>query len=209
MVVAAGSGRRFGAAKQFEELCGERVVDRAVRTAAACCEGVVVVLPAGSLGTDLARIPHATSVVAGGLSRTESSRHGVDAVPASAEVVLVHDGARPLASGALFGRVIAAVRAGAEAVVPVVPVTDTIRNTRGELVERDDLRAVQTPQGFPAEVIRRALGSGAEATDDAALVAAGGAEVTMVEGEVHNLKVTTPVDLEVARMLAARPEAAG
>jgi len=199
IVVAAGSGRRFGGAKQFEDLDGVRVVDRSVAVAASCCEGVVVVLPPEVVGTADGRVAGATSVVAGGVSRTESSRNGLGAVPATAAVVLVHDAARPLASPALFDRVVAAVRAGADAAVPVVPVVDTIRRTDGELVDRDDLRAVQTPQAFAAGALRSAYAAGTEATDDAALVQSQGGRVVLVDGERRNLKLTGPDDLVVLR----------
>ncbi len=215
IVVAAGSGRRFGGAKQFESLDGARVVDRSVEVAASCCEGVVVVLPPEVVGTADGRVAGATAVVAGGASRTESSRNGLEAVPATAEVVLVHDAARPLASRELFGRVVAAVRAGADAAVPVVPVVDTIRRTDGELVDRDALRAVQTPQGFAAAALRSAYAAELEATDDAALLQARGGRIELVDGERRNLKLTGPDDLVVLRAFldddrpAVRSAAAG
>ena len=206
VVVAGGAGRRFGSPKQFEDLAGMRVIDRAVATAAGCCEGVVVVLPERFIGSPDGVVPGADTVVAGGASRSESARLGIEAVPDGAEVILVHDGARPLAPPALFGRVVEAVRGGAEAVVPVVPVRDTIRSTDSQVVDRESLRAVQTPQGFAAATLRAAVATGAEATDDAALVAAGGTPVTMVEGDPSNLKVTEPVDLEFARALHTTEE---
>lgn len=203
VVVAGGSGARFGGAKQFGLLGGRRVVDRAVATAAQTCDGVVVVLPAGAVGTPEAVIEGADLVVPGGASRSESGAAGVRAVPADAEVILVHDAARPLASPELFGRVVAAVRDGAEAVVPVVPVTDTIRSVDGAVVDRGSLRAVQTPQGFRAATLRAAHARGGDATDDAGLVEAEGATVTLVKGEVANLKLTEPSDLLVAEALLA------
>jgi 2-C-methyl-D-erythritol 4-phosphate cytidylyltransferase len=120
-------------------------------------------------------------------------------------VVLVHDGARPLADTALFSRVIAAVRAGADAVVPVVPVVDTIRSLDGGAVDRSRLVAVQTPQGFRAEALRAAHRGGGEATDDATLVEAIGGKVVLVDGDRRNLKITEPDDLVVARALAGGP----
>lgn len=205
MVVAAGSGRRFGAPKQFQTLGPGRVVDRSVQIAAACCDGVVVVLPAEALGSEAAEVPGAAATVAGGPTRSESARRGVEAVPDSAEVILVHDGARPLATAELFGRVVAAVRRGAASVVPAVPVTDTVRDRNGEVVDRSGLRAVQTPQGFRADVLRSALAVGGDATDEAALVAGQGCGVTMVEGDPVNIKVTTPVDLALARAVLDDP----
>jgi 2-C-methyl-D-erythritol 4-phosphate cytidylyltransferase len=206
VVVAAGSGARFGAAKQFLDLRGSRVIDRSVAAAAAVCDGVVVVLAPEVLGTDDAEVPGATTVVAGGATRSQSSRAGVHAVPATAEAILVHDAARPLASSDLFRRVVAAVRQGAEAVVPVVLITDTVREVGGTVVDRSSLRAVQTPQGFAAQALRTAVESGADATDDAGLVEAGGAAVVLVEGDPLNRKLTTIEDLAVAEALLRAQE---
>ena len=108
IVVAAGSGRRFGAPKQFERIGDERVVDRSVRIAASVCDGVVLVLPSAAASE---AVEHATVTVAGGATRSESVRRGLDRVPPDA-IVLVHDAARPLASPELFERIIAAVQIG-------------------------------------------------------------------------------------------------
>jgi 2-C-methyl-D-erythritol 4-phosphate cytidylyltransferase/2-C-methyl-D-erythritol 2,4-cyclodiphosphate synthase len=202
IVVAAGSGRRFGGAKQFGLLAGRRVVDRSVEVAAGCCDGVVVVLPAAAIGTADAVVPGASAVVPGGTTRAESVRAGLAAVPDGAAVVLVHDAARPLATPSLYGRVVAAVRDGAAAVVPAVPVVDTVRSVgTGGVVDRELLRAVQTPQGFPADGLRAAHAAGGEATDDASLVESAGGRVELVEGERTNLKLTGPEDLVVAEAL--------
>src|SRR5262249_45938676 len=148
IVVAAGRGDRFGAPKQFLDLAGSRLVDRAVAACAAACDAVVLVLPAG-VAWDGASV-HAA--VGGGATRSESVRAGLAALPPSADVVVVHDAARPLASRALFHAVIAAVRNGADAAVPALPVADTLKRVDGarvtETVPRDDLVAVQTPQAF-------------------------------------------------------------
>jgi 2-C-methyl-D-erythritol 4-phosphate cytidylyltransferase len=204
IVVAGGSGRRFGGAKQFERIGQERVVDRSVRIAASVCDGVVLVLPSDAV--DSVVVDHATVTVPGGASRSASVRRGLDVVPPDA-VVLVHDAARPLASPALFERVVAAVREGAAAAVPVVPVSDTIRDVDGGVVDRERLRAVQTPQGFPAAVLRAAHAGAPEGTDDAGLVEATGAAVVLVEGEPTNLKITGPQDLAVATLLAELADA--
>jgi len=205
VVVAAGSGARFGRPKQYDDLAGHRVLDRSVATAATVCDGVVVVVPPDAIGTAEAEVPGADVVVAGGATRTESGRAGLEAVPRGAGVVLVHDAARPLATADLYRRVVAVVRGGADAVVPVVPVVDTIRSLDGGVVDRDRLRAVQTPQGFRAATLRAAhvagRGLGRDATDDAGLVEAEGVAVTLVEGEAGNLKITRPADLVVAAAL--------
>ncbi len=203
IVVAGGSGSRFGGLKQFEYLRDIRVIDRAVTTAAQACEGVVVVLPGEHLDSETAHFQTAAigsvvNVVAGAATRAGSVRAGLAAVPESARYVLVHDGARPLATSELFGRVIDALREGAEAVVPAVTVADTLRSVGGGSVDRDSVRAVQTPQGFSAAVLREAHSTDGEATDDAGLVEQIGYTVKLVEGERLNLKLTEQLDLILA-----------
>ena len=213
LLLAAGSGQRFGSLKQFDSLAGVRVIDRAARTAAAACDGVVAVLPADSVATADGQIPDATVVVAGGSTRSDSVRAGLAAIPAEATVILVHDAARPLATAELFARLIAQVQSGVAAVVPAVPVVDTIRvlspDSAGSetaepdsaVVDRDLLRAVQTPQGFQAALLRRAYDSDGEATDDAGLVEALGARITLIAGERSNLKLTERADRIIAAAL--------
>lgn len=201
VVVAAGRGERFGGDKQAAELGGRPVVARSVATAAGASDGVVVVVAAerkAEAGALLAGIDGVSAVVDGGVTRSASVRAGLAAVPDDAEVVLVHDGARPLASADLFARVVAAVRAGADAVVPGVPLADSLRATDGLVLDRDGVIAVQTPQGFPANLLRSAHASGDDASDDATLVEAAGGTVVVVDGEAANLKVTRPVDLALA-----------
>jgi 2-C-methyl-D-erythritol 4-phosphate cytidylyltransferase len=200
VVVAAGSGSRFGGAKQFAPLAGRRVLDWSVAAARSVADGVVLVLPAGAVG-DGAGEPAVDVVVAGAETRSGSVRAGLAAVPADADVVLVHDAARPVASHGLFRSVVDAVIAGADAVVPVVGVVDTITDPHGVPVDRDHLRAVQTPQGFQAEILRRVHATAPEATDDASLVAASGGRLRPVQGERWNLKITEADDLVVAEAL--------
>lgn len=206
VVVAAGRGDRFGAAKQFLELDGTRLVDRAVAACAAVSDTVVVVLPADARWVG----PPVAAAVPGGATRSQSVRAGLaalEAVDPDVDVVLVHDAARPLASRDLFDAVIAAVRAGADAVVPGVPVADTLKRVDGdrviETVERDTLVAVQTPQGFRPAALRAAHATEGDATDDAALVEAAGGTVVWVPGEATNFKVTEPTDLERATAVLA------
>lgn len=197
VVVAAGSGTRFGAAKQFLPLRGVPVAHHAVGAALASCDGVVVVLPAGREWDG----PQVTAAVAGGDTRSASVRAGLAVAPASAQVVVVHDAARPLATPLLFRAVIEAVDAGADAAVPGLAVADTLKRVAGatvvETVSRDDLVAVQTPQAFRSGALRRAHEGGPDATDDAALVEAAGGRVVVVPGEARNLKLTTAADLEL------------
>lgn len=211
IVVAAGEGHRFGGAKQFRPLGDRRVIDWAVQGAARSCRGVVVVLAEErTVGEDawsptLPTLPAGAGgevvVVAGGVLRSDSVRCGLSRVPGDAGIVLVHDGARPLAGDAVFMRVIQAVRDGADAAVPVIDLTDTIRRRGGGVADRRELVAVQTPQAFRADVLRAAHAAGADATDDATLVEAAGGTVTMVAGDSRNLKITEPHDLAVAEAL--------
>jgi 2-C-methyl-D-erythritol 4-phosphate cytidylyltransferase len=205
VVVAAGSGVRYGGPKQFAMLAGTRVVDRSLAVARAACDGVVLVLsdPDAWDGTG------ADAVVAGGATRAASVRAGLDAVPADAEVVAVHDAARPLAGPELYAAGVAAVRAGADGAIPGIPVADTLKRVevRGDeqvivaTVDRTTLVAAQTPQAFRADVLRAAHASGDDATDDAALVEARGGKVVIVPGDPANLKLTGPHDLAVAAAL--------
>lgn len=197
VIVAAGSGTRFGGAKQYLELAGSRVVDRSVAVAAQVSDGVVVVVPAFDAVAESDRLA-ATAVVAGGPSRAASVRNGLAAVPHDVAIVCVHDAARPLAGPEVYQRVIDEVRSGAAGAVPVVPVTDTIRSVDGGAVDRNTLQAVQTPQAFEAELLRMAHADAAEATDDASLVEAAGYSVVAVEGHPRNIKITHPDDLAAA-----------
>lgn len=208
IVVAAGSGSRFGGdvPKQFLEIAGKRVVDWSVVAASTVSDGVVVVMPKGSsvtvsahgLGCEVICVP-------GGNSRSESVRNGLARVPDAAQVVLVHDAARPVASPALMSAVVSAVRAGADAAVPVVDVVDTIRDVDGDTIDRSKLQAVQTPQGFSAGALRHAHATGSQATDDATLVRAVGGSTVTVPGERWNIKVTERADaIVVSALLEAR-----
>jgi 2-C-methyl-D-erythritol 4-phosphate cytidylyltransferase len=198
IVVAAGEGRRFGAAKQYAPLAGRRVLDWSLAAARTVADGVVLVVPPDRAGD---AEPLADAVAPGAATRSGSVRAGLDRVPAGTEVVVVHDGARPLAGPDLFAAVVDAVRAGADAAVPGVPVSDTLRSRVGGAVDRDGVVAVQTPQAFRAAALRAAHAGGAEATDDASLVEAGGGKVVVVEGSPANLKITAPADLVVAEAL--------
>lgn len=205
VVVAAGGGTRFGGRKQYETLGDRRVVDWAVDAARSVAAGVVVVVPEVTATT---HEPGADVVVPGGATRSASVRAGLAAVPPGAEVVIVHDAARPLAPVALFEAVVAAVRAGADGAVPGVPVTDTVKRVhRGDVVatlDRSELVTVQTPQAFAAPALRAAHASGGDDTDDAALVEAAGGHVVVVPGDAVNAKLTTPNDLVLARAVVAR-----
>lgn len=200
IVVAAGGGSRFGAPKQYEPLGDERVLDRAVGVARQVSIDVVIVVPASDAQRE--------GGVAGGSTRSASVRAGLARVPVDVDIVCVHDAARPLATPQLFEAVVGAVRGGADAAVPAVPVTDTIKvvDEAGFVVDTPDrsrLVAVQTPQAFRAAVLRRAHEAEAEGTDDAALVERAGGVVATIAGEALNRKITTQEDLEWARRCLA------
>ncbi|HYO20579.1 MAG TPA: 2-C-methyl-D-erythritol 4-phosphate cytidylyltransferase [Dermatophilaceae bacterium] len=227
ILVAAGSGERLGAGmpKAFAPLCGEPLLAHALRGAFGCAEvGHVIIVGPGS-HLDQARavasgvLPDDTpsragqeadrprvEVVAGGLDRSASVEAGLAALRPDDGIVLVHDVARCLAPPDLFARVIKAVRAGHPAVVPGLPVTDTVKvvDARGRVLatpDRDSLRGIQTPQGFLCPVLEHAHAGGASATDDAGLVERAGEQVHVVTGDPLALKITSPLDLTVATAL--------
>jgi 2-C-methyl-D-erythritol 4-phosphate cytidylyltransferase len=201
IVVAAGTGARFGAAKQFARLGGVTVVDRATGRARESCDGVVVVVPADVEWT----APGSVLTAIGGTTRSDSVRAGLALVPADTDIVVVHDAARPLASRALFAAVVRAIHEGADGAVPALPVVDTVKRVDGArvlaTVPRAGLVVVQTPQAFRVSMLRAAHAGSPVDTDDAALVEAKGGTVVVVPGETRNLKLTVPDDLEVARAL--------
>lgn len=201
IVVAGGGGTRFGAAKQFARLAGATVLDRAVGAASEAGDGVVVVLPADAEWA----APPGITVATGGATRSDSVRAGLAGVPADADIVVVHDAARPLASRSLFASVIGAVRGGADGAIPALAIVDTVKRVDGgrvvETVARDDLVVVQTPQAFRADALRRAYAAGTSGTDDAALVEAAGGTVVIVPGEPRNVKLTVAADVELAQAL--------
>jgi 2-C-methyl-D-erythritol 4-phosphate cytidylyltransferase len=204
VIVAGGAGTRFGAPKQFVELVGRPVLSWSVEVARAACHGVVVVLPTDQLNTAAAW--NADAAVTGGPTRSASVRCGLEAVPMSAGVIVVHDAARPFAGRELWETTIQAVDDGADGAIPGVEVSDTIRQRQPDglwrTLERGRLIAVQTPQAFRADVLRRAHLEGGDATDDAALVEAIGGRIVVVPGSPSNLKLTSPSDLVAARALA-------
>ncbi len=206
IVVAAGSGTRFGADKQLEPLSGRRLIDWSVDLL--CDIGPTIVV--GPESTDpvdyfaSTREPSKTIMsrverfVRGGSSRSESVRCGLACVDESATHVLIHDAARPMLSSELLQRVVAALVEGADGVIPVVPVVDTLQTRKGETVDRSALVAVQTPQGFERRLLLKAHSAGLDATDDSTLVHLAGGKVVQVEGDPRNIKVTVPDDMRIA-----------
>jgi 2-C-methyl-D-erythritol 4-phosphate cytidylyltransferase len=199
IVLAAGRGARFGGrAKQFELLGGRPVLSWALDVATEVADGVVLVVPPGA-NTGAHPSSADRAVVEGGETRSASVRHGLAEVPPEADVIVVHDAARPLAPASLFAEVVGAVRAGADAAVPGLPVADTVKRISDgvvvETLDRTELVAVQTPQAFAGPVLRAAHDDEPDATDDAALVERSGGRVVVVAGDERAAKITVPADL--------------
>lgn len=218
LVPAAGLGLRLGAGrpKAFVELSGEPLLVHALRALRACTRvgPVVVAAPVPdveAVGGLLAA--YDVLVVAGGASRQDSVRLALAALAPSADLVLVHDAARCLVPAEVVDAVVDALLAGADAVVPVLPLVDTVKHVDGTrvlgTVDRASLRAVQTPQGFRRDVLQRAHAATVEgATDDASLVEALGGAVLTVPGHAEAFKVTSPLDVLLAESVLARRAAA-
>ena len=209
VVPAAGSGERLGAGipKAFVVLGGLTMLERAVDglLASGVIVRVVVAAPADRVDQTAALLNGRATVVAGGPERHDTVRLALSKV-GDPEFVLVHDAARPLTPAGQIQRVAAALRDGMRAVIPVLPVVDTIKavDANGVVLgtpERAGLRAVQTPQGFETELLRRAYqrAGTAAVTDDAALVENLGTPVHTVAGDPLAFKITTALDLRLAR----------
>jgi 2-C-methyl-D-erythritol 4-phosphate cytidylyltransferase len=212
IIVAAGAGKRFGEPKQFAYLRAKPVLEWTLERFQAHPEvdAIALVLPdERDLKHYRLRYPKIVDIVRGGERRQDSVWQGFRLLSAATpEIVLVHDGARPLAGAGLITRVIAAARAGGAA-VPVLPVEDTIKEVRDGLVtatvDRTRLFRAQTPQGFLYRVLEKALDAARKdriyGTDEAALVERAGLPVTTVPGDLRNIKITTPVDISIAEAL--------
>ncbi|UVS76709.1 2-C-methyl-D-erythritol 4-phosphate cytidylyltransferase [Actinokineospora sp. UTMC 2448] len=211
LVPAAGRGERlgYGMPKALVPVRGVPLLVHAVRGLldAGRVRHVVVAAPPDDVDAVSALVDGLpVDVVPGGADRTASVgaalRHAVAAFP-DVRIVLVHDAARAFTPPEVVARVVDAVAAGSEAVVPVLPVTDTVKRVDADGVvldtpDRSALRVVQTPQGFAVDTLVRAHGSGVSATDDAGLVEKLGVPVATVAGHPSAMKVTTPHDLAVA-----------
>jgi 2-C-methyl-D-erythritol 4-phosphate cytidylyltransferase len=218
IVAAAGSGSRLGAElpKALVPLAGRPLVCWSVDALrAGGVDELVVTVPTAARAAFARALGPEVRLVHGGLTRTASVRAALGAVGERADAVLVHDAARPLTPPGVVARVLAALAAGAPAVVPVLPVVDTTvqvddDGTVVDAVARAPLRRVQTPQGFARAALVAAyarLPEGVELTDDAAVVRADGVPVTTVAGDELAAKVTVPHDLRLAELLV-RAEAA-
>lgn len=224
IIVAGGSGLRMGAGipKQFLPLGGRPVLLRTMEAIAATVPDAetVVVLPAAHIGTlhELCERFGCTvryRATAGGASRFESVEAGLKALPDDCSLIAVHDGVRPLVTADMIRRGLDCARTNHTA-VPVIPVTDTIREVAADgsshTIDRSKLRAVQTPQIFDGELLRRAYRDAAAMndksrfTDDASVVEHFGTAISLYEGSRENLKLTTPADMTIAEAILSLRE---
>jgi 2-C-methyl-D-erythritol 4-phosphate cytidylyltransferase len=214
VVPAAGSGQRLaaGVPKAFFHLDGRTLVERAVSCLleSGVVDRVVVAVPADRTGQAKLILGREATIVPGGANRGESVGRALAAVADGAppSFVLVHDAARPLTPPALVVRVVEALHAGHSAVVPALPVSDTVKavDANGTVLgtpQRDGLRAVQTPQGFATELLLRAYQQAetADFTDDASLVEQIGGQVQVVDGDPLAFKITTRLDILLAQAI--------
>lgn len=240
VIVAAGSGQRLGhgVPKARVPLGGDAVLVHAVRGVfkSGIAAQICVAIPAddpemaaicSKLGAEAATAGLLFSIVEGGAQRSESVYAALAEIADGVTTVMIHDAARPLTPSGVFNRVAAALHDGAKAVIPALAVTDTIKTVEpaslpatGAGVERvvatpprNQLRSVQTPQGFELETLRRAhayaltldADAASRITDDAMLVESMGEEVYVVQGSTHSFKVTTPLDLLLAEAMLEGP----
>jgi len=213
ILAAAGRGDRLGLdrPKAFAPLNDRPLIAESLERldASEWIEGIVVAAPPDweepcILVAEEVGAGKVASTVTGGVTRTESVRNALEAVPDDASVILVHDAARPLVTDVVIERVVSALGDGWDGAVPALPVPDTVKRVEGEAVEetldRERLVAVQTPQAFVASVLRDALSTLQQSvakSDCAGLVEARGGRVRVVEGDRRLLKVTEPADLEL------------
>ena len=221
IIPAAGQGKRFGAGKNkaFVLLAGKSILERTVEAFSDIPdigERIIVVAPdeVAEITEQAKSFPKSETikVVAGGAERQYSIENALSSVDSGAEIVLVHDGARPLISRDVIHKLIMEVRESSAAIV-AVPVKDTIKkvDANGFVVDtprRSELWAIQTPQGFSRDLIinayKRAREDNFLGTDDASLVERMGVSVKIVQGEYENIKITTPEDLPIANLFLER-----
>jgi 2-C-methyl-D-erythritol 4-phosphate cytidylyltransferase len=225
IVLAAGGGTRFGGRKQFFDLGGEPLVAHPVAAASGASDGIVAVVPTAA--ADGWTPPAGVRLVAGGVTRAESVRAGLGAVPADAGIIVITDAAHPLATPALYRRVVDEVRAGADAAVPGLPLTEVVKEVEvrefgpvaaavgpprlvaGASLARETHRLVQTPHAFRADLLRAVHADAREAVEDSQMVADAGGTIVVVPGEPANIHVTTPDELAMARLLLTHVRSEG
>ena len=213
IIPAGGSGERLGAKipKALVQLAGKTLIEHAVSQMAPVASQIIVAAPAGFEEQFQQILGSEVTVVTGGLTRTLSVKKALAHVDKSNEYILVHDAARALASTDLALRVIDSLRAGEKAVIPGLPVVDTIKRVDSDnyvtkTPTRSKLRAIQTPQGFLRKVLVKAHASADDVTDDAGLVEERGVDVKVILGEDRALKITTMSDLAIAhKILISEP----
>ncbi len=223
VIVAAGEGRRFGGPKPFALLGGRPLLERCVETFEKHegVDAIVLVLPGARSGEVIGgrdvgegfagRFRKVIATVAGGPRRQDSVRNGFREVRGGGrDIVLIHDGARPLVGNALIGRIIdETTRSGAA--VPVLALEDTVKEVGDSAIvrthDRNTLYRAQTPQGFFYEVLQEAFAAAERdafsGTDEAMLVERTGRRVAAVAGDLRNIKITTPLDIKIAEVLLA------
>ena len=205
IIPAGGSGERLGAKipKALVQLAGKTLIEHAVANMAPIANQIIVAAPAGFEEQFKDLLGSEVTVVTGGLTRTLSVKKALALVEKENEYILVHDAARSLASTDLAMRVIDSLRAGEKAVIPGMPVSDTIKRVDGDnyvtkTPTRSKLRSIQTPQGFTRKLLIKAHTSADDATDDAGLVEDRGVDVKVILGEERAMKITTMNDLAIA-----------
>ena len=205
IIPAGGSGERLGAKipKALVQLAGKTLIEHAVANMAPIANQIIVAAPAGFEEQFKDLLGSEVTVVTGGLTRTLSVKKALALVEKENEYILVHDAARSLASTDLAMRVIDSLRAGEKAVIPGMPVSDTIKRVDGDnyvtkTPTRSKLRSIQTPQGFTRKLLIKAHTSADDATDDAGLVEDRGVDVKVILGEERAMKITTMKDLAIA-----------
>lgn len=214
IIVAAGSGIRMGhkLPKQFLSLSGVPILIRTLKnfTTTLPLAEIILVLPRAqiTLWQNLCKktgcnTPH--KIAEGGDCRTQSVKNGLNKITATSGIVLIHDGVRPLTTPSLINKIVDATIKH-KAVIPVTPITDSIRKVSGNenhSVNREEYKAVQTPQGFDIKLIKQAYAAtdGKVFTDDAAVLENIGIKIELIEGEKTNIKITTPEDMVIARSI--------
>jgi 2-C-methyl-D-erythritol 4-phosphate cytidylyltransferase len=214
IVLAAGSGSRFGDTKQFLELTsGVRLVDAALRWALDATQSVILVLPPGHTWGG----PEVEKTAPGGATRRDSVVAGLDAVPEASDVIIIHDAAHPLAPKGMFAELVGAIETGADAAVPILPAGEVVKRLGGDgrltTIGRDGLGLAQLPMAFSRSALvaahRSSAGNDIPHWEDSMLIEQIGGRVVAVAGASRNIHVVTPEDLRLARALAAIGDSSG
>ena len=214
IIAGAGMGHRLGAQipKALIQIDGVTLIERAYASLSTVVDEIVITAPAGYEEQFRAIVGESASVITGGVLRSDSVNLALKSLSPSTKYVLVHDAARALATPELASRVLHELQSGESAVIPALSVIDTIKEVDRDgyvrnTPDRSSLRAVQTPQGFAVEVLKRAHEASQDATDDAALVEALGIKVKTIPGEARAMKITNPEDIATA-VTMIRPDSA-